>query len=363
MARPLPQLDHRGAIANPANRFETLHFERDPGLPPDALPPTTYLKDASKSILSSNTSPDIPFNYSVNPYRGCSHGCPYCYARPTHEYLGMSAGLDFESRVLVKLNAAELLREELSRPKWTGEVVALSGVTDPYQPIERQLEITRACLEVLVERQNPVSIITKNRLVTRDKTLLSRLADLGKCVVCITLTSLDNHLSAMLEPRASAPAQRLSAIQELAAAGVHVSVSLSPLIPAINDREVPQLLTEAKRAGAKSAGCIPLRLPGAVAGLFEDWLRRYMPDRAEHVLSLVRQMRRGKLNESQFGERMQGKGEYAEQQMEIFELWRRKLGFHDRPKLLQTCKPRPAMAKPKGRKSNDKEQLKLFDGA
>jgi DNA repair photolyase len=326
----------RGATTNPANRFDRLHLERDADWNPEEEPAikTEFLRDHSASIISYNDSPDIPFRASLNPYRGCEHGCAYCYARPTHEYLGFSAGLDFESRIMVKENAPELLRRELASPKWKPQLLALSGVTDPYQPVERKLEITRRCLALLAECRNPVGIVTKNRLVTRDLDYLRELAAHNAVCVFVSLTTLDPTLRAVLEPRTSPPAARLAAVRELAAAGIPVGVLVAPIIPAINDHEIPRILSAAAEAGAKFASYVVLRLPLAVAPLFEDWLSRHFPERKEKVLSQIRSLRGGELNDAKFGSRMRGQGKFAAQINSLFHVSCRKSGIaDDRPKL------------------------------
>jgi len=323
----------RGAASNPANRFEAIHLERDVDWNPeeDPAPTTQFFKDSTRGIINYNDSPDIGFNASVNPYRGCEHGCIYCYARPTHEYLGFSAGLDFESRIMVKENAPELLRKELSSPKWKPQVIALSGVTDCYQPIERKLKLTRRCLEVLAEFRNPVGIVTKNHLVTRDLDLLGELARHGAVVVFISLTTLDSSLAAKLEPRASLPHHRLAAIEALSRAGVPVGVFMAPVIPGLTDHEIPAVLSAAAQAGARSAGYVPLRLPHGVGELFEGWLARHFPDRKEKVLNRIRALRGGRLNDPNFGTRMRGEGNLADQIEALFDVSCRKAGLAGKP--------------------------------
>ncbi|HWD94556.1 MAG TPA: PA0069 family radical SAM protein [Verrucomicrobiae bacterium] len=323
---------HRGAAANPPNRFEKIHLERDEDWNPeeDPLPRTQFLKDSSKSIIAYNDSPDIGFEASVNPYRGCEHGCIYCYARPFHEYLGFSSGLEFETKIMVKENAPKLLREELSSPKWKPQVIAMSGVTDCYQPVERKLKLTRGCLEVLAEFRNPVGIVTKNFLVTRDIDLLSELARHNAATVCISLTTLDTELRKIMEPRTSPPAARLEAVRRLAQAGVHVGILMAPIIPGLTDHEIPAVLEAAAQAGAKFAGHVTLRLPHAVSPLFEQWLQTHFPDRKEKVLNRLRAMRGGKLYDSQFGQRMRGEGIFADQIDQLFDVARRKVGIGDR---------------------------------
>jgi DNA repair photolyase len=307
-----------------------------------AAPPTVYMRDASRTVIAHNDSPDIGFSSSINPYRGCEHGCIYCYARPTHEYLGFSAGLDFETRILVKLDAPALLRRELGSPRWQPEVIAISGVTDPYQPIERRLRVTRGCLEVLAEARNPTAIITKNHLVTRDVDLLAELAAYDAVVVSVSVTSLDHDLQRVMEPRTSTPARRLAAIETLAAAGVPVRVMVAPVIPGLNDHEVPAILQAAAAAGARDAAYVTLRLPYAVAALFEDWLGRHFPDRRDKVLNRIRQMRGGRLNDPRFGARMRGDGIFAEQMRALFDAGYRKAGFAaDLPELSTAAFRRP----------------------
>ncbi|MGI8820560.1 MAG: PA0069 family radical SAM protein [Chthoniobacterales bacterium] len=338
----------RGASGNPANRFEALHVQLDPVEPSqegeDERPPlrTQFFRDLTKTIIARNNSPDVGFETSVNPYRGCEHGCAYCFARPTHEYLGFSAGLDFESKIMVKENAATLLEAELTSPKWKPQVVAMSGVTDPYQPAEKRLQITRRCLEVLAKFRNPVGIITKNRLVTRDLDLLSELAKHHAVAVNISVTSLDRKLQHIMEPRTSTPEARLDAIAQLRAAGIPVGIMVAPIIPGITDHEVPAILDACGKAGAQFAGYVVLRLPWAVAPLFERWLQEHFPERKEKVLARVRQMRGGdKLYDSRWAKRQEGEGIYAEQIGSIFDVARRRAGIGGRPVLSTAAFRRP----------------------
>lgn len=338
---------HRGAPGNPANRFERIHLEPDADWNPeeDSLPRTQFLKDHSQSAITYNDSPDIGFNTSVNPYRGCEHGCIYCYARPTHEYLGFSAGLDFESKIMVKEDAPKLLRAELSSPKWKPQVIVMSGVTDCYQPVERKLQLTRGCLEVLAEFRNPVAIITKNFLVTRDKDLLAELARHDAASVCISVTTLDPELRKVMEPRTSPPQARLAAIRELSSAGIPVSVNVAPIIPGLTDHEIPAILEAAAQAGATAAGFTVLRLPHAVAPLFEKWLETHFPDRKEKVLNRLRALRGGKLYDAQWGKRMRGEGIFADQIEMMFDIARRKAGIkNERGELSVAAFRRPAGA-------------------
>ena len=277
------------------------------------------------------------FEASVNPYRGCEHGCIYCYARPTHEYLGFSAGLDFESRILVKEKAPELLRTELASPRWKPQVIAMCGVTDPYQPVERRLELTRGCLEVLAAFRNPVAIVTKNHLVTRDLDLLGELAAHDAALVFVSVTTLDRDLCGRMEPRASQPGLRLDAIRALSRVGIPVGVLVAPVIPALNDHEVPAILDAAAEAGAKCAGYTMLRLPFGVKDLFEGWLEEHFPERKEKVLHRIRDVRGGRLNETGFGARMKGQGIFAEQLKGLFRAACRKAGLPHRTWSLSTA--------------------------
>ncbi len=337
-----PAIKGRGAGLNPTNRFEIIAVERDPEIPGPERIETELLRDTSRSLITRNDSPDVGFEVSINPYRGCEHGCVYCYARPFHEYLGFSAGLDFESRILVKEDAPELLRRELSSPKWQPQMLMMSGVTDCYQPAERKLEVTRRCLEVLAEFRNPVGIITKNELVTRDIDHLSVLAEHGAVAVHISITTLDGEVARRMEPRASHPRDRLKAIERLAAAGIPVGVMVAPVVPAITDHEMAKILEAAAAAGATSAGYVMLRLPGAVAGLFEDWLERHFPDRKDKVLNRVRDLRGGRLYDARFGSRMRGEGLFADQIRTTFETFKRRYGLDQpRPELSTAAFRRP----------------------
>lgn len=347
-------MTRHGSNLDPPNRFERLHRvvlpeDLDQLAPDDELlngpdRDIEYYDDESESILSENQSPDIPFRYSVNPYRGCIHACAYCYARPTHEYLGFNAGLDFETRIVVKRKAARLLRERLGKKSWAGEPIVFSGVTDCYQPAERKFRLTRACLEVAVECRQAVGIITKNALVTRDLELLRDLARDRLVHVFISLTTLDPELARVMEPRTSTPTARLRAMKELAEAQVPVGVMTAPLIPGLNDSELPALLTAARDHGASAAGYTLVRLPLAVAPVFEEWLRRTQPHQADKVLGRIRETREGKLNSSDFGARMKGRGLIAEQIKQLFRLFRVRLGLEKSlPEFDLTCfrPPRP----------------------
>jgi DNA repair photolyase len=342
----------RGAADNPPNRFEKIWKSRDPEwTEEDPAPGTEFLRDTSRSIISYNDSPDLGFSASLNPYRGCEHGCIYCYARPTHEYLGMSAGLDFESKILVKMDAPELLRAELASPRWEPQVMMMSGVTDCYQPVERRLQITRRCLEVLAECRNPVGIVTKNQLVARDIDIMQSMARDQVISVTLSVTTLRNELAGTLEPRTSRPAARLEAIYALAKAGIPVGVNVAPIIPGLNDYEIPAILKATYEAGARSANFTMVRLPFAVKSLFESWLERNVPDAKEKILHRIREMRGGKLNDPRFGSRMRGEGLYAKQIARLFTVARRTAGFRKESRELRT----DGFRRPSG------PQLLLFD--
>ena len=322
-AIPEPQHNGRGALSNASSRYDsekrirtTDGWEAPAETPSDdeELPPlrTTLTRDATRTILARNTSPDVPFDRSINPYRGCEHGCIYCFARPTHAYLGLSPGLDFETKILFKPDAAKLLAAELSAPKYRCDVVAMGTNTDPYQPVERELKVTRGIIRVLSEFNNPVGIVTKNHLVTRDIDILADMARRNLAEVFLSVTTLDKDLARSMEPRASAPHRRLEAIRKLADAGVPVGVMTAPMIPGLNDHEMEAILEAALAAGATRAGFTVLRLPLEIKDLFDEWLRNHRPDRAERVLSLIRQMRGGALYQAEFGVRMRGEGPIAQ---------------------------------------------------
>jgi DNA repair photolyase len=337
----------RGSESNPQSRFDRLRY--DAGLvasldsagaaeaEPEPDPRTVLIPDPSRSIVARNESPDVGFEASINPYRGCTHSCSYCYARPTHEYLGYSAGLDFETKILVKREAPALLRKALSSPRWKPTVLALSGVTDAYQPAERKLGLTRRCLEVLAEFRNPVAVITKGFTVTRDADLLAALAEHGAASVAISVTTLDPALQRVMEPRAAPPKLRLAAIERLAEAGVPVGVMLAPIVPGITEHEIPSILEAAAAAGAGFAGRVVLRLPHGVKELFEAWLERHFPERREKVLNRVRSLHRGRLYDSAFGHRQRGAGFFADQIEGLFEASRRRSGLAARGPELSTA--------------------------
>ena len=328
----------RGAIENPTNRFQSIDFTWDEDFDPAERPAprTQFLRDVSKTIIATNDSPDVGFEASLNPYRGCEHGCVYCYARPTHEYLGFSAGLDFESRIMVKEDAPQLLRAALMKPGWEPKVVVMSGVTDCYQPIERKLRLTRGCLEVFAEFRNPVGIITKNHLVTRDIDIFCELAKYQAIQVNISVTTLDEDLAAKLEPRTSRPHHRLEAIRQLHAAGIPVNVMMAPLIPGLTDTEIPAIAAAVAEAGARSINYVMLRLPHGVKDLFSDWLERHYPEKKSKVLSHVREVRGGELYKSEFGTRMRGEGVYAEHVKAVIALARKRAGLERERSVLST---------------------------
>ncbi len=326
-----PTRQGRAAGSNPPNRFEQMHLEEDPA-ELDAAElrqiKTLFFYDTSKSALSKNDSPDIPFTYSINPYRGCEHGCIYCYARPSHEYLGFSAGLDFESRIVVKQDLPRLLAEAFDRPSWRPEPIMVSGNTDCYQPVERRLKITRACLEVFARYRNPVSIITKNALVTRDIDLLEELAALNLVSVAISITSLKPDIIQAMEPRTSRPEARLRAIERLTARGIPVSVMVGPVVPGLTDEELPAIIEAAAAAGAKRAYYVMLRLPGPVRELFLAWLERAYPDRKQRVINRLTDLRGEGLTDGRFGVRMRGEGHWADVVNRLYRMTCRRLDLN-----------------------------------
>jgi len=342
----------RGALSNPEGRFERLRvdlalsaehgFGPAPGEEAEPAAETIYLRDPTRRILAHNKSPDVPFDVSVNPYRGCTHGCIYCFARPTHEYLGFSAGLDFETRILVKEDAAKLLRKALLSPRHEPRVLGLSGVTDPYQPVEAKLRITRGILEVLAEFRHPVSVITKNFMVTRDIDLLAELAEHDAVSVNLSITTLDASLQRKMEPGTSRPSRRLAAIERLATAGIPVGVMVAPIIPGLTDHEVPAILQAAADAGADSAGRVLLRLPHGLKELFNEWLEAHFPERRAKVMNRLLALHDGQLYRPGFGVRQRGEGVYAEQIAAMFDLTRRRVGLAtSRPELSSAAFRRP----------------------
>jgi DNA repair photolyase len=333
-----PRRPGRGTLLNPSGRFERLSIEPEPAADRDeSAPRTEWLADKSKTIITRNDSPDVPFEFSINPYRGCEHGCAYCYARPYHEYLGFSAGLDFETKIVVKENAPELLRTELGRASWNGAPLALSGVTDCYQPVERRLELTRRCLQVMADCRQPVGAITKSGLVARDADLFAELARHDAASVCLTVTTLDETLRRALEPRAATADVRLGAVAQLAARGVPAGVMIAPVIPGLTDHEIPRILQRAREAGARWAGFVMLRLPHGVGGLFDAWLTAHVPDRKEKVLGRLRQVRLGALTDARFGHRMRGEGPLADLTARLFERSRERSGLAVSPPPLSSA--------------------------
>lgn len=317
----------RGATSNPAGRFERLDVDLDPAEWADMDPRTVLLRDHTKSVLTRNSSPDVRASVTFNPYRGCEHGCSYCFARPMHEYLGMSAGLDFETRLLVKEESPDRLVEELSSPRWTPQPVLVSGATDAYQPIERKLRITERAMRVFADFRNPVMIVTKSNLVTRDLGALKELAAHDAALVILSVTTLDRKLQRELEPRAPTPERRLEALRTLADAGIPVGVNLAPVIPGLTDTEVTSILQAAADAGATYASYQMLRLPHGVKELFTEWLRERFPDRADRVLNRVRGLHDGKLYDGRFGVRSRGSGPYAQQIRQLFKVALARVGI------------------------------------
>jgi DNA repair photolyase len=330
----------RGARSNRTGRFEReTREEFDDGW--ESLAELEAFKtevriEAARSIIASNDSPDISFDQSINPYRGCEHGCIYCYARPTHCFLGHSAGLDFETKLYAKTNAAELLERELARPGYVPTTIALGAVTDPYQPIEREYRITRSILEVLDRTSHPVGVVTKSALVVRDIDILSRMAARGLVKVALSITTLDRRLARAMEPRAATPPKRLEALRQLSEAGIPTQVMVAPIIPALNDSEIETILAAAKEAGASDAGYVVLRLPLEIKDLFREWLATEFPDRAKRVIDLLRSMHGGKDYRADFGLRQRGTGPYAEQIALRFKLALKRLGMNQRTLRLRT---------------------------
>lgn len=344
----------------PPNRFGETHAERDLDqvvADEDYLASldqvlTEYIPDHSRTIISENESPDIPFRYSINPYRGCQHGCAYCYARPYHEFLGLNAGIDFESKIFVKHDAPKLFRDWLNRRDYVPQPIMFSGVTDCYQPCEREYRLTRGLLEVALEARQPIAIVTKNALVTRDLDLLTELSSRNLAMVGISITSLDPQLSRTMEPRTSSPEARLRTIRELSAAGIPTRVMVAPVVPGLTDSEMPQILRSAADAGATTASYILLRLPLAVSPIFLDWLRRTQPTKAARVEGHIRSTRDGNLSDAKFGRRMRGTGAVAKQIQQAFEVFARKAGLQRRGPSLDTTQFRPP--------AESSGQLRLF---
>ncbi|PZO53466.1 MAG: radical SAM protein [Alphaproteobacteria bacterium] len=328
-------LSGRGARTNASGRFERFSTEAfDDGWGGAELTPleTIVTPELAKTIISTNQSPDISFDQSINPYRGCEHGCIYCYARPNHAYVGLSPGLDFETKLFVKANAAELLEQEFSKPSYKPRTIMLGGVTDIYQPIERGYGVTRALLEVMERWRHPVALITKSQLVIRDIDILARLAERGLAKAAISVTTMQRRTARVMEPRAAAPHRRIEVIRMLAQAGVPVTVMVAPIVPAINDSEIEAILEECKKAGASSSGYVVLRLPLEIKDLFREWLNQYYPDRATRVMAIVRQMRGGRDYDPEWGKRQKGEGPYAKMIADRFATACRRLGL-DKPRL------------------------------
>jgi DNA repair photolyase len=330
----------RAAGINPSGRFEPIsrHVFDDGWQTIDELPPfrTEVTEERAKTIITRNASPDISFDRSINPYRGCEHGCIYCFARPTHAYMGLSAGLDFESKLFAKQGVARLLEAELSKKGYEPKTIAIGTNTDPYQPIEKERRLMREILEVLERANHPVGIVTKSAMVTRDIDILSRMAAKGLVKVALSVTTLDRKLARAMEPRAATPALRLKAISDLAEAGIPTSVMVAPVIPAMTDHELERILDSARGAGASEAGYILLRLPAEVSPLFRDWLLQHYPDRYRHVLNVLRSMRGGKDYDAEWGKRMRGQGPYAIQIGRRFEIAAKRLGLNHRRLALRT---------------------------
>lgn len=351
----------RGTSENPTNRFERLSVARDLEHldPADSEEftarkvPTQYFADLTQSLITKNDSPDIPFTYSLNPYRGCAHGCSYCYARPYHEFLGFSSGLDFETKIMVKKDAPHLFRNFLRKPIWKCEVIAMSGVTDCYQPAEREFEVTRGCLEVALEARQPIGIITKNALVLRDIDLLAEMARHNLVCVNLSITSLDQKLTRLMEPRTSSPAARFSAMEQLTTEGIPVNVMVAPVVPGLNDTEIPAILEESSRRGAVSAGYTLLRLPHGVKEIFMDWLEEHLPEHAERVRSRIESCRGGQLTDARWGSRMRGEGVIATTIMKAFTLFQRHFGLERRRIALDTSQFR-------GPGEKGKSQMRMF---
>ena len=338
------KLRGRGTDINPPNRFERLYVEetedmydeRDYEPDTERKIETVFYKDYSKSAITKNNSPDIPFEYSFNPYRGCEHGCVYCYARPTHEYLGFSSGIDFESKIMVKEIGPELLRKTFEKKSYVSKFIMFSGDTDCYQPIERKLEITRKALQVCLEYRNPVSILTKNSLILRDLDILSEMAKMDLVTTSLSITSLNKKLASRMEPRTATPERKLEAIEKLSKAGIPVGVNVAPIIPGLNDEEIPEILSQSAKRGAASATYILLRLPYSIKDMFINWLEREFPDRKEKILNKIREMRGGKLNVSDFGKRFKGQGKQANAIRELFYISCRKFHLNERDFELNT---------------------------
>ena len=331
MSKLVSKIKGRGSAENPLNRFDKIEYvpeaeEAESGIKPI----TTFYKDTTKSIITYNNSPDIGFDASINPYRGCEHGCIYCYARQSHEYLGLSGGLDFETKIFVKENASKLLRKELASKKWKPKPIAISGVTDCYQPAEKHFKLTRSCLKVLNEFRNPVGIVTKNFLITRDIDVLQKLSEFNGIIVAISITTLDSKLARFMEPRTSQPFLRLRAIEKLTENGIPTMVLIAPVIPGLTDHEIPKIIESSVNAGAIQAGYVMLKLPFGVKELFENWLERHFPERKNKVLNRIKSIRGGKLNNPEFFKRQAGEGIFAEQVRKMYTVSCKKAGIYNK---------------------------------
>jgi len=354
----LQKLKGRGAQLNPKNRFEKLHIENfqdeeifyDDDFPPENKIPTVYYKDDSRTVIAKNDSYDVGFDYSFNPYRGCEHGCIYCYARPTHEYLGFSSGIDFETKIMVKENAPALLEQEFRKKSYKPDLLVFSGNTDCYQPIERKLKLTREALKVCLKYRNPVGVITKNALIQRDIDVLKDLAKLNLVAVTLSITTLDKNLAHKMEPRTSSPEMRLRTIELMANNGIPAGVNIAPVIPGLNDKEIPNILKEAAARGAVHAGKIMLRLPYTVKDLFLEWVEREYPEKANKIINSIKEVRGGKLNSSEWGRRMTGEGELADTIHKLFHIGCRKYGLNNQRNELST----------KSFIRSESEQLEIF---
>lgn len=343
----------RGTNLNPVSRFDKIEYvaEPDDNLEEEKRPETQYFEDTSKSIISFNESPDLYCSASLNIYKGCEHGCAYCYARPTHEYLSLSAGLDFETKIFVKHDAPKLLYKTLASKKWKPQVIMLSGNSDCYQPIEKELKLTRSCLEVLHEYHNPINIVTKNKLVTRDIDILKEMAENKTASVFLSVTTLDNRLASVMEPHTTKPHLKFAALKELSAVGIPTGVLIAPVIPGLTDPEIPEILKQAADAGVKHAGIIMLRLPHGLKDLFIKWLDEYFPERKQKIINRLTELFDGKLYDSTFHVRGRGKGAYADEVRDIFKISCRKFGINKEHLNLSTAHFRNA----------DKKQLDLFE--
>jgi DNA repair photolyase len=362
----------RGAVSNRAGRYERFshhavddgwrdadgHVREDEDGPSKLV--TSVQKDTSRTVIARNDSPDVGFDRSINPYRGCEHGCIYCYARPSHAYLGHSPGIDFETKLYGKFDAVDRLKAELAAPGYTPRPIAISGITDPYQPVERQLRITRSIIEVLIEHRHPFTMISKNALMARDIDILGQAAKLGLASAALSITTLDADLARKMEPRASTPAKRLAAMRALADAGVPMTVMMAPIVPGLTDSEIESLLDAARDAGATSAGFVMLRLPLEIKDLFTEWLTEHVHDRAKHVLTLMREVRGGKLYNAQFFSRQRGTGAYAEMIEGRFRLAVKKVGLHRERKALRCDLFTPPVMPPKPSKNDDPRQMSLL---